>query len=56
MKMKWPRGRYNGRRVIGLSFEIQFDVTAWYWKPIIIRYCGAFHWLCVRTFTKWVYE
>jgi hypothetical protein len=27
--MKWPRGRYNGKRIIGLVVKVRFDVLWW---------------------------
>jgi len=54
--LKWPRGKYNGQRIVGISFKIAIDITHWTWKPFIGHYCGACHWLCVRTWTQWEYE
>lgn len=28
----WPRGRYNGRRIVGLRLDILFDVTIPIWN------------------------
>ena len=27
--MKWPRGRYNGARIVGIDVRVRFDVTTW---------------------------
>lgn len=54
--MRWPRGRYNGQRIVGVSFKIAIVVTTWRWVPWVGHYCGAFHWLCFRTWTEWCYE
>ena len=54
--MRWPRGRYNGLRIVGVSFKLSIDVTRWYWLPKRVRYCGGLHWLCVRTWTQFEYE
>lgn len=54
--MRWPRGRYNGQRIVGVSFKVVLDVTTWRWWPLIGHYCGAFHWLCFRTWTGWEYD
>lgn len=35
--MKWPRGRYNGRRITGFQLKFIFDVRCW----------------TVRVFTGW---
>lgn len=55
--MKWPRGKYNGQRIVGTTFKIAIDITDWQWKPLIIWWqCGGIHWLCVRTWTSWTYD
>jgi hypothetical protein len=54
--MRWPRGRYNGQRIVGVSFKISLDVMMWCWWPQVGLQCGAFHWLCFRTWTGWCYE
>ena len=42
--MKWPRGRYNGMRIIGLEVKFKLCFTTWRWKPFIGGYCGGLHW------------
>lgn len=54
--MRWPRGRYNGQRIVGVWFKISLNVTHWIWVPWVGHDCGAFHWLCFRTWTGWEYE
>jgi len=27
--MTWPRGRYNGRRIVGITVKVTLDVTWW---------------------------
>lgn len=54
--MRWPRGKYNGSRIVGFDIHIRLDITEWYWKPIIGHYCGAFHWLCIRSWWTGSYE
>ena len=27
--MKWPRGKYNGKRVAGLSLKVRFNILWW---------------------------
>lgn len=46
--MKWPRGKYNGKRIVGFNVQVKADVTAWHWLPIIENQHGpiAVHWLC----------
>ena len=50
----WPRGKYNGRRIVGFSVRISIDVTDWRWLPYIrwqwhLKCC---HWLCVRSWIE----
>lgn len=33
--MRWPRGKYNGRRITGLSVKVRFDISMILWKPRI---------------------
>lgn len=28
--MKWPRGRFNGRRIVGFEVRIRLDVCRWW--------------------------
>ena len=27
--MKWPRGRYNGKRIGGIRLDVEFNLTFW---------------------------
>jgi len=45
--MKWPRGRYNGQRIVGVRVTVALNVIRWHWWPIFGQHCGAFHWLCI---------
>jgi len=54
--MKWPRGKYCGRRIVGARMVIIIDVTQWEWMPIYVRGVGGLHWLCLRTFWQREYE
>ena len=31
--MKWPRGKYNGKRIVGFALKIKMNVCEWvlYW-------------------------
>lgn len=29
--MRWPRGRYNGARIVGVEIKVKFDITRWRW-------------------------
>jgi len=47
--MRWPRGRYNGRRFAGIEIKLEINVLWWYWLPILrLSYIHGsyFHWLC----------
>lgn len=58
--MKWPRGKYNGQRIIGVSFKVKVDLTRWAWlpetSPLLWKWSGGLHWLCFMTWTNWEYE
>lgn len=45
--MKWPRGRYNGMRILGISIKMKIDVTLWgfdiYWKHQKSIHIGCLH-------------
>lgn len=47
MKIKWPRGKYNGRRITGFQIKLAFDVKIFLWFPEIRCQHGVFraHWL-----------
>lgn len=46
--MKWPRGKYNGRRIEGFKISFAVHVLTWYWKPAFNTKYGEpyFIWLC----------
>jgi hypothetical protein len=54
--MRWPRGKYNGRRIIGLSVECKCYLMHWYWLPHKTKLMSGFHWLCFSVWFMWVYE
>jgi hypothetical protein len=29
MKLRWPRGRYNGQKIVGFKFSISIDILWW---------------------------
>jgi hypothetical protein len=35
MKFRWPRGRYNGRRITGLKIAASIDFAHFEWKPVM---------------------
>lgn len=54
--MKWPRGKYNGWRIVGVEMKVILDVTDWRWRPVYVRFSGGLHWLCFRTFWQLSYD
>jgi len=57
--MGWPRGRFNGQRIVGISFKFEINVREWLWCPVAgtcWKYSGGLHWLCFRTWTNWNFE
>ena len=54
--MKWPRGRYNGKRIVGIRFTTQIDITCWAWWPRRIRFANSIYWLCFIVRLEWEYE
>ena len=56
--MKWPRGKYNGKRIMGAKVEFKVDLELWCWRP---RFgwnggCPYFMWLCFRIGAELVFE
>jgi hypothetical protein len=29
--MNWPRGKYNGDKIVGFHIIFKFRITSWYW-------------------------
>lgn len=56
--MSWPRGRYNGRRIDGFSFNGQVHLLWWYWLPRFYWDFGQphIHWLCFTMRARLSYE
>lgn len=53
--LKWPRGKYNGKRIVGFKISIKIDILFWMltckWNfgepylfigPVCIRFYAAF--------------
>jgi len=39
--LKWPRGKYNGKRIVG--FEVKFELDVTWWKFFLpSKYNSAF--------------
>lgn len=32
LTMKWPRGKYNGQRIVGIEVRIKIDILKWWWQ------------------------
>ena len=49
--MKWPRGRYNGKRIAGFEIRVVVNVFDWVWWPWFSgwrRYSKRLRWpICV---------
>lgn len=30
--MKWPRGKYNGQRIVGIEIRMKIDILEWWWE------------------------
>lgn len=47
MKPRWPRGKYNGRRITGLKISITWRTDFWDWIPVAKWNYGQpfFYWL-----------
>lgn len=54
--MRWPRGKHNGQRIVGVSIKVVVTVTDWLWRPMIGHHCGAFHWLFWRCWAQPEYD
>ena len=53
---RWPRGKYNGQRITGVSLKIQFDVGWWCWIPKIPIYSNCLVWGPFRIWLHAEYE
>lgn len=62
-KLRWPRGRYNGRRIGGVALRFRMNLLTWYWLPSIappreVRLTGTLrcNWLCFNVWIEPYYE
>lgn len=46
--MRWPRGKYNGRRIEGFRLLFKLHLLYWVWKPLAHWNYGEprLTWLC----------
>lgn len=58
MKLHWPRGRYNGRPITGVSIKAMVDLSWWNWIPMVSWNCGqpVVFWLCFSLRCETVYH
>ena len=58
MKIRWPRGRYNGRRIAGFKVSLGVDLLWWNWRPRASRNFGMPYllWLCFAFRCETVYH
>ena len=58
MKFRWPRGRYNGKRIAGFSLKVGLDLIWWHWKPVCRWNFGQpfVWWLCFNLRAEPVYH
>lgn len=53
--MRWPRGRYNGQRIVGVDVKLVIDVLRWrFYGPS--RFTKMFAVGPVRMYFYWKYE
>lgn len=55
MGIRWPRGKFNGKRIVGFEIGFRFRIGMWNWIPHKPRYSGLFHWLCFTLKLEAVY-
>jgi hypothetical protein len=53
---RWPRGRYNGKRIVGASIKFKFSVEYFEWRPKWIKYANCLRWLWFYLWIEWEYE
>lgn len=58
MKLRWPRGKWNGRRIVGIDLAFKIDIRRCYLIPHWQGWwhSGSIHWLWFRTWINWNYE
>jgi hypothetical protein len=56
-KFKWPRGKHNGQRIVGVSVKVKVRVDHWHWKPFLTWNWGmpCAHWLFIWSWWELVY-
>lgn len=54
--IRWPRGKYNGRRITGASIKFKVSVEFFQWLPRFPKYANCFRWLWFYVWFEWEYE
>lgn len=49
--ISWPRGKYNGARIVGARITVVFDLTYWTWSMGSVKYGSA---MCIGPFRVWL--
>lgn len=53
--IKWPREKFNGKKIVGFEIGFRFRIGMWNWKPHTVKHFGLFHWLCFTLKCEAVY-
>jgi len=53
---RWPRGRYNGKRIVGASIKFKFSVQYFEWRPHWIEYAHCLRWMWFYFWIELEYE
>ena len=58
LKLRWPRGRYNGDRIDGFKVSLRLHLLWWHWRPLFSWRLGThcFIWLCFTVRHETSYE
>ena len=56
--MRWPRGRFNGKRIDGFGLQFRLHLRWWHWKPRASWNLGQPYllWLCFTLRAEPSYE
>lgn len=55
-RMRWPRGRYNGRRIVGVEVKVRINLRWWSldWPSPRLGMCGSLG--PVHVWLNWEYD
>lgn len=55
--LRWPRGKYNGQRIVGIDVKLRINIRQWRLKPVTTwQYTGGIHWLCFMSWWNFNFE